>query len=120
MNAHAHATLEHVVVVQVSGELSNRGQTMRPFVQTFILVPLSPKNYYVQKDMFHYQDGVFNNKEEDDVKMADTSIDNGGTTTTSANGGVMIEEDRVEEPMMKPAPVVIQEFHKVCNVCYYK
>lgn len=35
----AHATLGDGVVVQVIGELSNRGQPMRRFMQTFVLAP---------------------------------------------------------------------------------
>uniref|UniRef100_A0A8C5DU91 NTF2 domain-containing protein n=1 Tax=Gouania willdenowi TaxID=441366 RepID=A0A8C5DU91_GOUWI len=35
----AHATLNNGVVVQVLGELSNSGQPMRKFMQTFVLAP---------------------------------------------------------------------------------
>lgn len=35
----AHATLGDGVVVQVLGELSNNGQPMRKFMQTFVLAP---------------------------------------------------------------------------------
>lgn len=35
----AHATLSDGVVVQVLGELSNSGQPMRKFMQTFVLAP---------------------------------------------------------------------------------
>ncbi|ESN93299.1 hypothetical protein HELRODRAFT_194120 [Helobdella robusta] len=52
-------TVDDAVVVQVSGELSNNGQLMRKFMQTFILVPQSPKKYYVHNDIFRYQDEVF-------------------------------------------------------------
>ena len=44
---------------QVAGELSNAGQPMRRFMQTFILAPQSPKKYYVHNDIFRYQDEVF-------------------------------------------------------------
>ena len=40
---------------QVSGELSNNGQPMRRFVQTFVLAPQSAKKYYVRNDIFRYQ-----------------------------------------------------------------
>lgn len=49
-------TLDKGVVVQVSGELSNNGQPMRRFFQTFVLAPRSPTNYYVRNDIFRYQD----------------------------------------------------------------
>ena len=35
----AHATLSDGVAVQVMGELSNNGQPMRKFMQTFVLAP---------------------------------------------------------------------------------
>lgn len=35
----AHTTLSDGVVVQVLGELSNSGQPMRKFMQTFVLAP---------------------------------------------------------------------------------
>jgi len=59
----SHKTLADGVVVQVSGELSNNGQPMRRFVQTFVLAPQSPKKYYVHNDIFRYQDEVFNDVE---------------------------------------------------------
>jgi hypothetical protein len=39
----------------VSGELSNNGEPMRRFMQTFVLAPQSPKKYYVHNDIFRYQ-----------------------------------------------------------------
>lgn len=52
----SQATLGNGVVVQVSGELSNGGQPMRRFTQTFVLAMQSPKKYYVHNDIFRYQD----------------------------------------------------------------
>ena len=60
----SHETLANGVVVQVSGELSNNGEPMRRFMQTFVLAPQSPKKYYVHNDIFRYQDEVFNDGEE--------------------------------------------------------
>ena len=51
MQVDSHATSSGVVV-QVSGELSNNGQPMRRFMQTFVLAPQSPKKYYVHNDIF--------------------------------------------------------------------
>jgi Ras GTPase-activating protein-binding protein 1 len=48
-------TIGDGVVVLVSGELSNSGQPLRRFVQTFVLAPQSPKKYYVLNDIFKYQ-----------------------------------------------------------------
>lgn len=52
-------TIGNAVLVQVSGELSNGGEPMRRFMQTFVLVPQSPKKFYVHNDIFRYQDEVF-------------------------------------------------------------
>jgi len=60
----SHETLASGVVVQVSGELSNNGEPMRRFMQTFVLAPQSPKKYYVHNDIFRYQDEVFNDGED--------------------------------------------------------
>lgn len=45
-----------LIIHQVSGELSNNGEPMRRFFQTFVLAPRSPTNYYVRNDIFRYQD----------------------------------------------------------------
>lgn len=59
----SQATVGSAVVVQVTGELSNNGEPMRRFMQTFVLAPQSPKKYYVHNDIFRYQDEVFHDNE---------------------------------------------------------
>ncbi|XP_054257405.1 ras GTPase-activating protein-binding protein 1-like isoform X2 [Macrosteles quadrilineatus] len=61
----SQATLGNGVVVQVTGELSNGGQPMRRFTQTFVLGAQSPKQYYVHNDIFRYQDLVFGDDDPD-------------------------------------------------------
>ncbi|CAG2120649.1 unnamed protein product, partial [Medioppia subpectinata] len=46
----AMETIGKGVVIQVSGELSNDGQPMRKFLQTFVLAPQSSTKYYVKND----------------------------------------------------------------------
>ena len=60
----SQATVEDSVVVQVTGELSNNGEPMRRFMQTFVLVPQTPKKFYVHNDIFRYQDEVFHDDED--------------------------------------------------------
>ncbi|XP_012283370.1 ras GTPase-activating protein-binding protein 2 isoform X2 [Orussus abietinus] len=60
----SQATLGDGVVVQVTGELSNAGEPMRRFTQTFVLGAQAPKKYYVHNDIFRYQDMVFPDEEE--------------------------------------------------------
>ena len=57
---------------QVTGELSNNGQQMRRFMQTFVLAPQSPKKYYVHNDIFRYQDEVFHDNDTDTENQEDT------------------------------------------------
>ncbi|KAG5882906.1 hypothetical protein JTB14_020174 [Gonioctena quinquepunctata] len=59
----SQATLGNGVVVQVTGELSNAGQPMRRFTQTFVLAAQSPKKYYVHNDIFRYQDEIISDEE---------------------------------------------------------
>ncbi|XP_041115541.1 ras GTPase-activating protein-binding protein 2-like isoform X3 [Polyodon spathula] len=61
----AHATLTDGVVVQVMGELSNNGQPMRKFMQTFVLAPEGSvaNKFYVHNDIFRYEDEVFGDSE---------------------------------------------------------
>ena len=64
----AQATLGNGVVVQVTGELSNDGQPMRRFTQTFVLAAQSPKKYYVHNDIFRYQDYYSDEDVDENVK----------------------------------------------------
>ncbi|XP_007890100.1 ras GTPase-activating protein-binding protein 2 isoform X1 [Callorhinchus milii] len=87
----AHATLSDGVVVQVMGELSNNGQPMRKFMQTFVLAPEGsvPNKFYVHNDIFRYQDEVF----DSDAELEEES-----------------EEEVEEEPEERqPSPEPVQE-----------
>lgn len=55
----SQTTIGSGVVVQVTGELSNNGEPMRRFMQTFVLAPQTPKKFYVHNDIFRYQDEVY-------------------------------------------------------------
>ncbi|RUS76061.1 hypothetical protein EGW08_016191, partial [Elysia chlorotica] len=69
----AQATVGESVVVQVTGELSNNGEPMRRFMQTFVLVPQTPKKFYVHNDIFRYQDEVFHD-EDGEVDESDRFV----------------------------------------------
>ncbi|XP_067671821.1 ras GTPase-activating protein-binding protein 2-like isoform X4 [Haliotis asinina] len=71
----SQATVGNAVVVQVTGELSNNGEPMRRFMQTFVLAPQSPKKYYVHNDIFRYQDEVFHDNDSDDAEVAEEAGD---------------------------------------------
>lgn len=93
----SHETLANGVVVQVSGELSNNGEPMRRFMQTFVLAPQSPKKYYVHNDIFRYQDEVFS--EADDT----VSTTGGNVSTTSGQG------DETDPALLKEQIIAAQQ-----------
>lgn len=71
-------TIGKGVVIQVTGELSNDGQPMRKFLQTFVLAPQSRTKYYAKNDIFRYQDEIFLDDDEGysgGEKSADVSSD---------------------------------------------
>ncbi|MEE6461844.1 hypothetical protein FKM82_001426 [Ascaphus truei] len=73
----AHATLSDGVVVQVMGELSNNGQPMRKFMQTFVLAPEGsvPNKFYVHNDIFRYEDEVFGDSEAEMDEESDEEVE---------------------------------------------
>lgn len=99
----SQATLGNGVVVQVTGELSNCGQPMRRFTQTFVLAAQSPKQYYVHNDIFRYQDIMFSDEEVE-----------------QDSGHSAAEEDVEPEHTQKPEPIVpIQPMQPPQTMAYY-
>ncbi|KAM6261235.1 ras GTPase-activating protein-binding protein 2 isoform 2-T2 [Porphyrio hochstetteri] len=102
----AHATLSDGVVVQVMGELSNNGQPMRKFMQTFVLAPEGsvPNKFYVHNDIFRYEDEVFGDSEGELDEESDEEV----------------EEEQEErqpspEPVQENASSTYYENHPVTN-----
>jgi len=87
-------TLGNGVVVHVTGELSNCGQPMRRFAQTFVLAAQSPKKYYVHNDIFRYQDVMLNEDFDNE------EVDSG-------------QSDGEENGEVEQAPVIQQPQHQV-------
>jgi hypothetical protein len=87
----AQASLGDGVVVQVFGELSNDGNQMRRFTQTFVLAAQSPKKYYVHNDIFRYHD-IYNEDEDqhDDLEGTESSGTPNNTSTEGA-GPIMVQ-----------------------------
>lgn len=84
----AQSTLGNGVVVQVTGELSNDGEPMRRFTQTFVLAAQAPKKYYVHNDIFRYQDMI----SDEDVDGESRSEND---EEQEADSGVVIENNLV-------------------------
>ncbi|CAL8331708.1 unnamed protein product [Lota lota] len=114
----AHATMSDGVVVQVLGELSNNGQPMRKFMQTFVLAPEGsvPNKFYVHNDIFRYEDEVFADSEaeldeesEEEVEEEPEEIQPSPEPLQDSPSSTSYYEahpvtNGVEEPMEEPAP----------------
>ncbi|XP_058496596.1 ras GTPase-activating protein-binding protein 2 isoform X6 [Solea solea] len=114
----AHATLSDGVVVQVLGELSNNGQPMRKFMQTFVLAPEGSvaNKFYVHNDIFRYEDEVFGDSEaeldeesEEEVEEEPEERQPSPEPLQESPSSTTYYEPHpvtngVEEPMEEPAP----------------
>ncbi|XP_040003261.1 ras GTPase-activating protein-binding protein 2 isoform X7 [Xiphias gladius] len=114
----AHATLSDGVVVQVLGELSNSGQPMRKFMQTFVLAPEGSvaNKFYVHNDIFRYEDEVFGDSEAELDEESEEEVEeepeerqpSPEPLQDSPNSTTYYEPhpvtNGVEEPMEEPAP----------------
>ncbi|XP_023239872.1 ras GTPase-activating protein-binding protein 2-like [Centruroides sculpturatus] len=98
-----------VVGQQVTGELSNNGQPMRRFMQTFVLAPQSPKKYYVRNDIFRYQDEVFNDEEEIDNQDSGAGKDVSYVIVFCRNGSIHSTETRSVVIPPPPPPEIDQQ-----------
>ena len=81
---------------QVTGELSNAGQPMRRFTQTFVLAAQAPKTYYVHNDIFRYQDLGFPDDEEAELEGAESGLGDSAERDADECRGSEPEED--EQP----------------------
>ena len=64
-------TISDGFVIQVIGELSNDGQPLRRFLQTFVLALQSPNKYYVCNNIFRYHDEVFTDETDDQLELTE-------------------------------------------------
>lgn len=112
----AQATLGDGVVIQVTGELSNNGNPMRRFMQTFVLAPQTPKKYYVHNDIFRYQDEVFIDGEAGDEAGSEAEEDleapmppqNFAAPSATVNGSAHPPEPEPTPPAAPQTPVAPQ------------
>ncbi|XP_051993269.1 ras GTPase-activating protein-binding protein 2 isoform X2 [Xyrauchen texanus] len=104
----AHATLSDGVVVQVMGELSNNGQPMRKFLQTFVLAPEGSvtNKFYVHNDIFRYEDEVFGDSEAELDEESEEETDELEEPDTASNANYCephpVSINGVEETLVKP------------------
>lgn len=95
----AQSTLGNGVVVQVTGELSNDGEPMRRFTQTFVLASQSPKKYYVHNDIFRYQDLI-----SDDENELESRSENDDEQEQDIGTGVAVENNNQLSTQDRPPP----------------
>lgn len=103
----AQATLGNGVVVQVTGELSNDGQPMRRFTQTFVLAAQTPKKYYVHNDIFRYQD-VYTDEENDGGSRSENDDEHDQQSAVQSQPLQSLQQQQPQGPtMIVAAPVAI-------------
>ncbi|XP_076455388.1 ras GTPase-activating protein-binding protein 2-like isoform X2 [Babylonia areolata] len=125
----SHPTLGSGVVVQVSGELSNNGEAMRRFMQTFVLAPKCAKRYFVLNDIFRYQDEVFPDEEEAEEAEGGEEVGSGNGASAEApqnvqeNKSMYFEQEgepmsngTVQEEEAEVTAVVVMEPPKAAEV----
>ncbi|KAA1472451.1 hypothetical protein DENSPDRAFT_872203 [Dentipellis sp. KUC8613] len=88
------------IIIQVIGEMSNRGEPWRKFVQTFFLAE-QPNGYFVLNDIFRFlkEEGV----DGDDGAEVDVPAP---TAEAAAPVPTVATPEPAPEPVILPAPVV--------------
>lgn len=98
-------TLQKGVVVQVTGELSSNGQPMRRFLQTFVLAPQSPTNYYVRNDIFRYLDDLFIDEDEGiESEKVEVEVSKPQPTAAVVANNLANQATNVQAPQVTPVP----------------
>ncbi|KAG0311030.1 hypothetical protein BGZ99_010422 [Dissophora globulifera] len=93
-NVDSQSSLNEGIMVQVVGEMSNKGGPSQKFVQTFFLAK-QPKGYYVKNDIFRYL------KEDTDfeVDVIDVVVDE----TVAAEDVALVDDGESATPVDIPA-----------------
>ncbi|KAF9937923.1 hypothetical protein BGZ67_000695 [Mortierella alpina] len=103
-NIDSQNSLNGGIVIQVLGQMSNRGGIAQQFVQTFFLAE-QPKGYYVLNDVFRFL-------KDDTVEDDEQDIAEEASTEHSAEQPVTITETKSEttpaEAVSTPAPTIAQ------------
>lgn len=104
----SHPTIGSGVVVQVTGELSNNGNRMRRFMQTFVLAPREPKKYYVQNDIFRYQDEVFDEQSDEDDRSSSQVYNDTDKVSNADSSAAPVQPPQQQQPQ----PPVVEVQHQ--------
>lgn len=116
----AQAAIDNGIIIQVLGEMSNRGEAWRKFAQTFFLAE-QPKGYYVHNDIFRY---LKEESVEDDEIIAGDDAEAPLLTEEQESASESVEEAQpepvgtiptqtmevpTEEPIREPTPSTAPE-----------
>ncbi|KAJ3299674.1 hypothetical protein HK104_007745 [Borealophlyctis nickersoniae] len=118
-NVDSQASLNGGIIVQVLGEMSNKGQASHKFAQTFFLAE-QPNGYYVLNDIFRFlKEDIDDNEYEDPEDTADAIVPEQFVTehpptyhhqeqvlTSVEPEPAKIEKARSPSPAKEQAPVV--------------
>ncbi|KAF9947574.1 hypothetical protein BGZ72_010462 [Mortierella alpina] len=116
-NIDSQTSLNGGIVIQVLGQMSNRGGIAQQFVQTFFLAE-QPKGYYVLNDIFRFlKDDTVEDYEQEVAEEINTdhsaekpaTIQEGTTSETTLVEAVSAPEPTIAQVPTKPA---IQEEHQ--------
>ncbi|KIJ38973.1 hypothetical protein M422DRAFT_33023 [Sphaerobolus stellatus SS14] len=95
----AQASANGGIIIQVIGEMSNRGEPWRKFAQTFFLAE-QPNGYFVLNDIFRFLKEESVDTEEDEAEQAETPE---ATATTT----------EIAQQTLEPAAPAVQAAHPV-------
>lgn len=82
-------TINNGLVVKVFGEIAHNGNEMRPFSQSFVLMAVSSRQYYVLNEIFRFGDFLPNMKQS--ISEAE-SIADASKSSTDLNATFMDED----------------------------
>ncbi|KAG0271610.1 hypothetical protein BGZ95_000565 [Linnemannia exigua] len=122
-NLDSQGSIHGGIVVQVLGEMSNRGGPAQKFVQTFFLAE-QPKGYYVHNDIFrflkddHEEEQEEEEEDEDLTEMyaekeveqdedsqVETFLPAGAVVVAVETAPVEVKVTATHEPVVAPAPI---------------
>lgn len=102
----AQSSANNGIIIQVIGEMSNRGEPWKKFVQTFFLAE-QPNGYFVLNDIFRFlkEDSV--GEDEEDETVADET--SASAPAVSEEPPRYTEQQQVPPPPAGPVPVSIDQ-----------
>lgn len=106
-----HGDLESIVI-QVIGEMSNKGEDSKKFVQTFVLAQ-QPSGYFVLNDILRYIDEEEDEVSETPAQDADVSAAATTTTTTEDQEQTATKDEEVVDAGKLDADTVDKKLEEV-------